>query len=297
MRKFRYLSWNDKVFYACVTLLLTLILIAVLYPCIFVLSASISSGKAITAGKVVLWPVDISFTGYETVFNTATVWIGFRNSLFYTGVGTLLGVAMTMTAGYCMSRRDVPGRDVFMFILTFTMFFSGGMIPSYLLIRSLKLLNTIWAFILPGALGAYGVIVVRTFIQSSIPGELLEASLMDGCSDIKYYTKIVLPLSKAVMAVQTLNFAVGYWNTYMRAILYLNDRNKYPLTIYLREILLASNIDPSTVPDPELAMQLADLAAVIKYALIIVTMIPILIIYPFIQKHFVKGVMIGSVKG
>lgn len=297
MRKFRYLGWNDKVFYITVNIILTVIFLAVLYPCIFVISASFSSGDAVQAGKVVLFPVDFSLEGYKTVFNTGSVWIGFRNSLFYTVVGTLISLAMTLTAAYCLSRKDVPGRNFIMLIFTFTMFFEGGLIPSYIVMRSLGFVNTIWAILIPGAIGVYNLIVARTFIQNTIPEELLEASMMDGCSDIKYYLKIVIPLSKAIIAVLVLFYGVGFWNQYFKPMIYLNNRELYPLTIFLREILLSDQIDPSTVTDPEAQMQIAKMAGVIKYALIVVSMTPVMIIYPFVQKYFVKGVMIGSVKG
>lgn len=274
-----------------------MIFLAVLYPCIFVLSASFSSGSAVQSGKVVLLPVDFSLEGYKIVFNTGKVWIGFRNSLFYTFVGTIINVVMTMTAAYCLSRRDMPGRNGIMLIFTFTMFFSGGMIPAYMLIQRLGFLNTRWAVLIPGAIGVYNLIIARTFILNSIPEELLEASRMDGCSDIKYYLNIVLPLSKAIIAVLVLYYGVGHWNSYFQPMLYLNKPELYPLTLFLREILMADQIDPSTVSDPELQAHLAQTAGVIKYALIVVSMVPVMLIYPFIQKYFVKGVMIGSVKG
>lgn len=297
MRKFRNLAWNDKAFYITINIILTVLFLLVLYPCIFVISASFSSGDAVQAGKVVLFPVDFSLEGYKTVLNTKSIWLGFRNSLFYTVAGTLISLVMTMTTAYCLSRKDVPGRNFIMLLFTFTMFFSGGLIPSYLLMRSLGFVNTIWAIIIPGAIGVYNLIVARTFIQNTIPEELLEASMMDGCSDIMYYLKIVLPLSKAIIAVLVLFYGVGFWNQYFNAMIYLNDRELYPLTIFLREILLADQIDPSTVTDPELQQQIAKMAGVIKYALIVVSMVPVMLIYPFVQKHFVKGVMIGSVKG
>ncbi len=297
MRKFKNYSLNDKLFYGITTAALTVVFLAVLYPCIFVLSASFSSGIAVQAGKVVLWPVDFSLEGYKTVFRTPSIWLGFRNSLFYTFTGTALSVVMTLTAAYCLSRRDVPGRNIIMLLFTFTMFFSGGMIPSYLLLRSLGMLNTVWALIVPGAIGVYNLIVARTFIQSSIPEELLEASMMDGCSDIMYLLKVVLPLSKAIIAVLVLFYGVALWNNYFNAMIYLTDREIYPLSIFLKEILLASQIDPSTLSDPESATLLAQMANVIKYSLIVVSMIPVLLIYPFVQKYFVQGVMIGSVKG
>jgi multiple sugar transport system permease protein/putative aldouronate transport system permease protein len=269
----------------------------VLYPCIFVISASFSSGTAVQSGKVILFPVDFSLEGYKTVFHTATVWLGFRNSMFYTIVGTMINIVMTMTAAYCLSRHDLRGRNTIMLLFTFTMFFNGGLIPAYIVVQKLGILNSVWAMLLPGALSVFNLIVARTFIINTIPMELLEASQMDGCSDIMYYLKVVIPLSKAIIAVLVLFYGVGHWNAYFNAMIYLHDKKLYPLTLYLREILMASQIDPSTIQDPELQAKLADMVGVIKYALIVVSMIPVLIIYPVIQKYFVKGVMIGSVKG
>ena len=297
MRKLQNYSLNDKIFYIITAIILTIIFILVLYPCIYVVSASFSSGTAVQAGKVVLLPVDFSLEGYKTVFNTSNVWIGFRNSVFYTITGTVISVVMTLTAAYCLSRKDVLGRNSIMILFTFTMFFSGGLIPNYMLIRFLGFLDTVWAIILPGAISTYNLIVARTFIQNSIPAELLEASMMDGCSDIKYYLKVVIPLSKAVIAVLVLFYGVGIWNQYFNAMIYLSSRELLPLTIFLKEILLATQIDPSTLSDPEATEMLAKLANVIKYALIVVSMIPVLLIYPFVQKFFEKGVTIGSVKG
>jgi multiple sugar transport system permease protein/putative aldouronate transport system permease protein len=290
-------SRDDQIFYIIIFIALTAFFIAVLYPCIFVLSASFSSGQAVQSGRVVLLPVDPTIEGYRTVFNTSSVWIGFRNSIFYTVAATVINIVMTMTTAYCLSRSDVPGRNGIMLLFTFTMFFSGGMIPTYMLIRSLGMLNTPWALIIPGAIGVYNMIIAKTFIQSSIPSELLDAAKIDGCSDIGYYVRIVLPLSQAIIAVLVLFYGVGHWNAYFNAMIYLHNTNLYPLTIFLRDILMASQIDPGTVQDPELQMRLAESAAVIKYALIIVTMVPVILIYPFVQKYFVKGVMIGSVKG
>jgi multiple sugar transport system permease protein/putative aldouronate transport system permease protein len=288
---------GDKIFYTLIFGFLTLFFIAVLYPCVFVISASFSSGSAVQAGKVVLLPVDFSIEGYRTVFNTPSVWIGFRNSLFYTISATCLNIVMTMTTAYCLSRNDLPGRNFFMLLFTFTMFFSGGMIPAYMLIMNLKMLNTPWALIVPGAIGVYNMIIAKTFIQNSIPSEMLDAAKIDGCSDVYYYVKIVIPLSKAIIAVLVLFYGVGHWNAYFNAMIYLHNKNLYPLTIILREILMASQIDPSTITDPELQIRIAEAAAVIKYALIVVSVVPVIVIYPFIQKYFVKGVMIGSIKG
>ena len=288
---------RDKLFYAVTFAFLTLFFVIVLYPCIFVISASFSSGSAVQSGQVVLWPVRPSVQGYVTVFNTSSVWMGFRNSFFYTVAATILNIVMTMTAAYCLSRSDVPGRNFFMLLFTFTMFFNCGMIPTYMLIRNLKMLNTPWAIIIPGAIGVYNMIIAKTFIQHSIPGEMLDAAKIDGCSDAYYFVRIVIPLSKAIIAVLVLFYGVGHWNAYFNAMIYLHNKNLYPLTIILREILMASQIDPSTVSDPELQMRLAEAAAVIKYALIVVTVVPVILIYPFVQRYFVKGVMIGSIKG
>lgn len=297
MDRFKNYSACDKAFLVVVILVLTLFFITVLYPCIFVVSASFSSGTAVQSGRVVLFPVDPTLEGYKTVLNTPTVWVGYRNSIFYTVVGTLINLALTMTAAYCLSRKDLPGCNFIMLAFTFTMFFSGGIIPMYIQVRNLKLLNTMWSLILPGAISVYNLIVARTFIVSSIPGELLEASQIDGCSDVRYYLSIVLPLSGAIIAVEALFYAVGHWNAYFNAMIYLSKRSLYPLTLYLREILMASNIDPSTVTDPELQARLIDMVGIIKYALIVVAVVPVLLFYPFVQKYFVKGVMIGSVKG
>ena len=288
---------GDKFFYTIIFLFLTFFFVMVLYPCVFVISASFSSGSAVQSGQVVLWPVRPSLEGYRMVINTPNIWLGFRNSFFYTLAATCLNIVMTMTTAYCLSRNDVPGRNFIMLLFTFTMFFNGGMIPTYILIRNLRMLNTPWALIIPGAIGIYNMIIAKTFIQNSIPGEMLDAAKIDGCSDIYYYIKIVLPLSKAIIAVLVLFYGVGHWNAYFNPMIYLHSRHLFPLTIFLREILNASQIDPSAISDPELQMRIAEAAAIIKYALIVVTILPVVLIYPFVQKYFVKGVMIGSIKG
>lgn len=293
----RKISSSDLVFYIITGTLITLFFIVVLYPIMFVLAASFSSGDAVSGGKVFLWPVEFSLDGYKTVFNDRSVLVGFRNSLIFMVVGTVINVSLTMCAAYALTRTDLPGINKIMFLFTFTMFFGGGMIPNYMLVKNLHIMNTMWALVLPGAINVYNMIIARTFIKSNIPKELYEAAQMDGCNDITFFVKMVLPLSGAVIAVLVLFYGVAHWNTYFNAMLYLNDTEKYTLPIILKQILIASQIDPSTVSDPELQMQIARIANVIKYALIVVTMIPIAIVYPFIQKYFVKGVMIGSIKG
>jgi multiple sugar transport system permease protein/putative aldouronate transport system permease protein len=297
MHWYKSASRNDRAFYITIIAILTIFFLVVLYPCVFVVSASFSSGRAVSAGRVVLLPVDISLEGYRTVMNTTTVWTGFQNSLFYTVFATIINIFVTVVAAYCLSRPDLRGRNGIMLYFTFTMFFSGGMIPSYMLLQSLGMINTRWALLIPGAMSVYNMIIARTFIQSSIPAELLEAAKIDGSSDVGYLVRIVLPLSKAIIAVLVLFYGVSHWNAYFNAMIYLHNKTLYPLTLFLREILMASQIDPATVSDPEMQARLAEAAAVIKYALIVVSMAPILLIYPFIQKYFIQGVMIGSVKG
>ena len=288
---------GDRMFYLISGLILTVIFLPILYPCIFVVSASFSSGTAVQSGKVVLWPVDISFVGYDTVLHNVNIWKGFMNSLFYTFFGTIINVALTMLAAYPLSRKDLVGRDKLMLFFTFTMFFNGGIITHYILVSKLGIIDTRWSMLLPGAMSIYNMIIARTFLQNSIPNELLEAAQLDGCTDIQYLFKVVLPLSKAVLAVLVLFYGVAHWNTYFNAMIYLRNRDLFPLTLFLKEILISGQIDPSTVSDPELAEKVSQLAGVIKYSLIVVSMVPVMIIYPFVQKYFVKGVTIGAVKG
>ena len=288
---------GDRMFYLISGLILTVIFLLILYPCIFVVSASFSSGTAVQSGKVVLWPVDISFVGYDTVFHNVNIWKGFMNSLFYTFFGTIINVALTMLAAYPLSRKDLVGRDKLMLFFTFTMFFNGGIITHYILVSKLGIIDTRWSMLLPGAMSIYNMIIARTFLQNSIPNELLEAAQLDGCTDIQYLFKVVLPLSKAVLAELVLFYGVAHWNTYFNAMIYLRNRDLFPLTLFLKEILISGQIDPSTVSDPELAEKVSQLAGVIKYSLIVVSMVPVMIIYPFVQKYFVKGVTIGAVKG
>ncbi|WP_259445188.1 carbohydrate ABC transporter permease [Paenibacillus lautus] len=296
-KKFSTHPTSDKVYYIISGFILTFILIAVSYPLIYVLSASFSSGNAVSSGQVLLWPVDFSLEGYEAVFKNKDIVRAYGNTFLYTILGTLVNVSVVMTCAYALSRPGLKGRGFFMFLFTFTMFFSGGLIPFYILMKDLHLINTTWAMVLPGALSVYNMIIARTFIQSSIPGELIEATSIDGCSDVRFFFSFVLPLSKAVIAVITLFSAVGHWNAYFNALMYLNDRSLYPLQIILREILIMNQVDVSMIMDPELQVAKAQAAAVLKYSLIVVATVPILCVYPFIQKYFVKGVMIGSLKG
>lgn len=292
-----YVAKGDRVFQGCclaVTLLLTLL---VLYPLIYILSCSFSSGIAVSTGKVMLLPIDFNIDGYRRVFENSRVWIGYRNTIAYTVVGTCYNVVMTLLVAYPLARRKLPGKGVFTFLYTFTMLFGGGLIPTYLVIRALKLLNTFWVMILPGAVGVTQMIVTRTFLKSTIPDELLEAAQIDGCDDYRFLLQFVLPLSKAIIAVIAMQYAVGYWNAYFGAFIYLSNKNLYPLQIFLREILVMNQIDTSEIVDPETAEMMQGMAELLKYALIVVATVPILCVYPFVQKFFINGVMIGSLKG
>lgn len=277
--------------------LLGVVTLIVLYPLFFVLIASVSNPGSVIRGEVWLWPKGFSLVGYERLFGNKELLRGFMNTVMYTVVGTALNVVMTVAGAYPLSRADFKGRHFFTFLIVFTMFFGGGMIPTYLLIKSLGLLNTFWAMIIPSAVSVWNILIMRTFFQSSIPKEVQEAAFMDGCSNIKILLKVVLPLSGPVLAVMVLFYAVGHWNAYFSALLYLSDRDLYPMQLFLREILVQNQMQEMVdISDDTLARSLMD-AEAIKYAAVIVTNLPMLILYPFLQKYFVKGVMVGAIKG
>lgn len=289
-------TWDDKLLYWSTDIVLVLLLIIVAYPIIYVLANSFSSGIAVSSGRVLLWPVDPSLKGYEIIFSYESVWIGFANSIFYTVVGTAINMILSVLAAYPLSRPNYQGRGVVTAMFTMTMIFSAGMIPTYLLMSKLHLTNSRLGILLMGAISAYNMIIIRTYFKSSIPGELIEAARIDGCSELRTLFSVVLPLSKAVLSVVTLYYAVAHWNNYFTCMLYLRDASKQPLQIVLRNILDAQQVD-QMVTDPELRRQMAGMADLIKYCLIVVTSAPIIAMYPFVQKFFQKGVMIGSVKG
>lgn len=287
---------QDKVFNAVTYVLLTLFALAVLYPLVYIASASISDPIAVTSGEVWLWPVDLNLNGYRAILEYHSIVRGFLNSLWYAGVGSLISVTITLLAAYPLSRSDLWGRNYFMFFFVFTMLFTGGLIPTYLVVHDLGLLNTRWALVLPGAFAAWNMIITRTYYQVTIPHELLEASKIDGCDDFRFFWKIVLPLSKPIIAVNALFFAVGHWNQFFNALIYLTNEDLFPLQLVLREILIQNSIDPTQMDAAEL-LRRQELRDLLKYGLIVVAMIPPLLAYPFVQKHFVKGIMIGSLKG
>lgn len=288
---------KDTVFYVLVYTLVLLLTLIVLYPIVYVISASFSSGEAVAAGRVWLWPVDFSVEAYKAIFNYSDLWIGYRNTIFYTVVGTVLNVVVTLLCAYPMARKGLVGGRAISFLFVFTMMFGGGMIPNYLLVDGLGMTDTIWAMLIPGTMSVYNMLVARNYIQSNIAGELLEASIVDGCNDYRFFSDIVIPLSKPIIAVLALWYAVGHWNSYFSAFLYLTNKELYPLQIYLREILVQSKVDTSVVSGSLDALQMANMKQLMKYAVIVVSTVPLFSLYPFVQKHFTKGVMVGSVKG
>ena len=290
-------SASDRVFTIVNNLLLSVILLLVLYPCVYVMSASISDAREVMAGRVFIWPVGFSLEGYRAVFRHKLIMSGFYNAAFYTLTGTVINVLMTMIGAYPLSRKDFFGRNFIMLFFTVTMFISGGLIPTYLLVRDLGFINTRWAMIIPGALSVWNLILTRTFLQTSIPDELLEASKMDGCNDIIFLVKIVFPLSAPILAVISLYYAIGHWNTFFDAMIYLSDARLYPLQLILRDILIQNQMPPGMTIDPILRQQIDNIRELLKYALIVVSTVPVLIVYPFVQKYFVKGIMIGAIKG
>jgi multiple sugar transport system permease protein/putative aldouronate transport system permease protein len=297
MKRAGSFSQGDRAYYFVSYVLVMVLVVVVLYPMVYILSASFSSAAAVNAGKVWFLPVEPSFFNYGMVLQYKNVYLGYRNSIFYTVFGTMVNVIITLICAYPLSRKGLLGRGFFTFLFTFTMIFSGGMIPSYILMRNLRLLNTVWVMLIPGAINVTNMIVTRTYFQSSIPNELLEASKLDGCSDAQYFFRVALPLSKSVIAVITLFYAVGHWNSYFSAFLYLSDRNLFPLQIFLREILVQNQFSGDILADPEMAEQFLGIQETLKYAIIVLATAPLMCLYPFVQKHFVKGVMIGSLKG
>ncbi len=287
----------DLVFYGVSALVIGILTLTVLYIIVYILSASFSSPAALAAGKVVLWPVDFSVDGYKAVFNYSKVWIGYRNTIFYVIVGTAINVSMTLLCAYPMAQKDLYGGKAIMAYFTFTMIFNGGMIPTYILVKNLGIMNTVWSLLIPGAMTVYNMIIARTFIQTNIPGELRDAARIDGCDDFHFFFEVVLPLSKAIIAVLTLWYAVGHWNSYMDAFLYLRDNKLYPLQIFLKDVLVSGEFSAEDMMDPETAIALQNMKLLLKYSLIVVSVVPLFFFYPFVQKYFVKGVTIGSVKG
>jgi len=275
-----------------------LIFLAIAYPLYFIIIASFSDSTLVSTGKVLLFPKNTSLFGYKEIFQDSRIWIGYRNTVFYTLFGTLVNMLFTLPAAYALSRREFRARRVIMFLFIITMFFNGGLIPTYLLMKGLHMTNTIWVFILPFCVNIFYLIITRTFFETALPPELYEAAVIDGCSHFTYFFKIALPLSKALLSVIGLYYLVGHWNDFFTALIYIRDNRLQPLQIILRDILLSNQVFASGAGTGGNAGGYAQrYADQIKYGVIIVSTLPILVLYPFLQKYFDKGVMIGSIKG
>jgi putative aldouronate transport system permease protein len=290
-------SVGDKIFNIFINIFLWASLIVVLYPIIYIVSASFSTPSEVISGKVWLWPVKPTLLGYQAVFKNKQLVTGFENSFFYMIVGTTVNLAMTMLAAFPLSRKEFYGRNVIMTIFLFSIMFSGGLIPTYLVVKNLGLVDSRWALIIPTAMSIWNVIITRTYIKATIPDEMYEAAQIDGCDDIKFLFKIVLPLSGPIIAVMALYYGVANWNSYFNALIYLTNERLFPLQIVLRNILIMNKIDATMMQDFEMIKRRQGMIQVLKYAVIVVASVPVLCIYPFVQKYFIKGVMIGAVKG
>ncbi|MBO4299627.1 MAG: carbohydrate ABC transporter permease [Clostridia bacterium] len=285
----------DIAFDTLFVLLSVVVLLITLYPMYFIVIASFSKPENVMLGKVWVWVKDFTLDGYKAVLDDERVWTGYRNTLFYTTAGTAFSLFGTLPAAFALSRKELPGRNIVMFFFTVTMFFGGGLVPTFLVIKKIGMMNTVWVFIIPWAVSVYNVIISRTFFSSTIPEELLDAAKIDGCGYTRFFLSIAMPLSKAIIAVIGLYYAVGYWNEYFRALVYARDANLAPLQQVLRAILIEAQESVGGSSHNFLEKKLKSES--MKYALILVSTLPIMMVYPFIQKYFTKGVMIGSIKG
>lgn len=285
---------GDTVFHIINGILLGLMALIVLYPLYFIIIASFSSPEAVLAGKVVLFPVDVNFDGYLKILERQDIWRGYLNTIIYTVLTVILALAVTVPAGWALSRKTLPGKKLWMVFFIIPMFFGGGLIPFYNVMSSLGLVNTIWAIVLPSILSVWNLFMTKTFFESSISDGLIEAAKIDGAGQFRIFFSIVIPLSKAILAVMALYYAVGQWNSYFNAMIFLQDETLYPLQLVLKEILIASE---STVGGSgETILEQFRLANQLKYVSVIVSSLPVLCLYPFVQKYFAQGVMIGSLK-
>ena len=294
MKKIKFNS--DKIFYVITTIIALFWVAIVLYPLIYIVSSSFSSGNAIISGKVILWPVELSVSSYEYVFQYDRIWVAYANTILYTIVGSLFTTLMTIMAAYPLSRKTFSGRRAIMTLFTVTMFFGGGLIPTYIQMSNMGLVNTRWIMFIAGIKNVSYIIIMKTFFKVSIPDDLLEAAKIDGISDLNYLFKIVLPLSKPVISVILLYSIVAHWNSYMTPLIYLMDRDLQPLQIVLKEILISSQIQPQDISSSEAVAEIQTFSESIKYSLVVVSTVPMLILYPIVQKFFVKGMMMGSLK-
>ena len=295
--KFSEMSLEDKIVTFVIYAFLTLITLVILYPIVYVVSASFSEPQAVISGRVKLFPVDFTLRGYEAVFKNGKLINGFMNSIFYVAVSLVLNLTMTMLCAYPLSRKEFTARGWVSLFFVFTMYFSGGMVPSYILVNKLHLLNTRWAMIIPTAMSTYNMIICRTYIMNNIPDDLYEAGQIDGCTPFRYMLQVIVPLSKSILAVLLLYYGVAKWNDYYNAMIYLYKDNLMPLTMVMREILILGEVDMTKVSNADAVAKLQGMSELLKYATIVVASLPVVMLYPAIQKHLVKGVMVGAVKG
>lgn len=295
-KRIKFFMKSEKTFDRIIIIIGLVVMIVIMVPVLFVLAASFSDPEYVLNGEVLLWPKGLTIEAYKRVFENEKIWRGYLNTIIYTILGTTISLTLTILAAYPLSRKRLKGRNVIMLGIIFTMYFSGGMIPEYLLVRDLGMYNSMWALLIPAAISTYNLIVAKTFFENSIPEEVYESASIDGCGNIRTLFSIVLPLSKAIIAVLILYYAVALWNSYYSALIYLRDEMKAPLQIILRNILLIGQTEQMGTNDVGMAEKIK-LAESIKYAVIVVSSIPMLVIYPFVQKHFVKGVMVGAIKG
>lgn len=293
-------NFLDRHFDKINTFLIILITILIIYPLVFVASASISDPVAVNTGQVWLWPVNITFEGFRRVFQNSAIWRGYLNTIFYTVSSTVLSLLVLIPAAYALSRPEIMGKKYILWFMLFTMLFNGGMIPNYLLIDNLGMVNTVWAIIIPGLIGTWNILVTKSFFEASIPIQLIESATIDGATEWTVFTKIVIPLSMPIIAVMALFKGVGMWNEYFRALIYLRDEALFPLQLILREILVLNQVTSqtmqSTAGQAQSIVEMVNNASLVRYAVMIVSAVPLLVAYPFVQKYFVKGVLIGSVK-
>lgn len=287
-------SLTDRMFMIVIGILLLTITAIVLIPLIYVVASSFSSPQAVVSGQVSLWPVDFTTRGYQTALSNSRILTGFLNTIFYTLGGTAISVVLTVLIAFPLSRPDLPGRGIILALLIFTMLFQGGLIPTFLVVKSLGMLDTPWALLIPNAIGVWQVLIAITYFQETIPSELYQAARIDGATDRQILTKIVLPLSKPMLAVIALMYAIGQWNSYFDALIYIRSPELYPLQLVLREILILNQISGGDVLQMVERQQLAQL---LKFSLVVVSTVPILLLYPFVAKYFTKGMLVGSVKG
>lgn len=298
------MSRGDRIFVAFNYLFVIIATLIVLYPLIYIVSASISDPVIVNAGKMWLLPKGFTLEGYQKIFNNQDIWMGYKNTIIYTIVSVIVNLMVTLPCAYALSRPELFGKNFFIKFIMITMFVSGGMIPSYLLVKSMGMVNTMWALIIPSATSVYNIVVTRSFFQSNIPREIEEAAIVDGCSDFRIFFQIVLPLSAPIIAVMALFVGVGRWNGFYDALIYLSDRGKYPLQMILRELLILQDLSSNQAASGEVQQSTLEvlyrkqqLVAIIKYGVMIVSTLPVIIVYPFLQRYFVKGVMVGSLKG